>query len=177
MLMPRRYPQKPAAVRARVSEPPFAAAIYVTASQVDFAPRRSCQLARRSLAGEVFRGHHTTGKRPHGRLRTVLGAELGEHVPDVCLDGLVADVERGGDVPVRLAERQLSQHIELAWSQVVADIGAQYSVADRRIDERPPARDRPYRGEQRLRFGVFANVASRSGRAGRPSSALHQWTR
>jgi hypothetical protein len=57
----------------------------------------------------------------------------------------------------------VSQHVEFAWGQIVARIRAHYAVADRRIDERPSARDRSHRGEQRLGFGVFAHVACCSG--------------
>jgi hypothetical protein len=39
-----------------------------------------------------------------------------------------------------------SQHVELAWGQIVTRI-PQHAVADRRIDERLPARDRSHRGE------------------------------
>src|SRR5687768_3744414 len=92
--------------------------------------------ANESAGGQVFRRHDAACERPHGRLRAVLRTELGQDVSHVCLDGLFADVEGGGDVLVRLAERDVPKHLELARSEIVGGVRAQHAVTDRRIDER-----------------------------------------
>ncbi len=63
----------------------------------------------------------------------VLSVEFGEHVPGVRLDRLFGDVECGRDLLVRLAERHLPQYVELARGEIVARVGGQDAMTDRRI--------------------------------------------
>src|SRR5678816_2352154 len=116
-----------------------------------------------SLGGEVFRRNDAACECADGGLCAVLRVEFGEHMPDVRLDGLFADVECGSDLLVRLAERHLPQYLELARREIVACVGAQHAITDRRIDERSSACHRSYRGEQRLGFSVLAHVARGTG--------------
>jgi hypothetical protein len=67
------------------------------------AVRHASNLTSRLLLGEIFGRHDAARERTHGCLSAILGTELGEHVTHVRLDGLLADVERDGDVLIRFA--------------------------------------------------------------------------
>src|SRR4051794_19691664 len=54
-----------------------------------------------------------------GCLGAVGNPELGQHVTDVCLDGLLGDVELARDLLVRKAAADQHQHVAFARSQVV----------------------------------------------------------
>src|SRR5262245_31697028 len=90
-------------------------------------------------------------KRNRHRLRPRVSLELGEDVPDVALDGLLADEELGSNILIRHAVREQLEDLPLAAGQhVVLVLAGQERRHQRGIDVAFARRHLLDRAQQRL---------------------------
>src|SRR2546430_15819863 len=99
-------------------------------------------------------------KRNRYRLRPRVSLELGEDVPDVALDGLLADEELRSHVLIRHAIREQLQDLPLAPGQhLVLVLAGQERRHQRRVDVALASRDLLDRAQQRLMRCLLQDVS------------------
>jgi len=119
---------------------------------------------------QLLERHQPALERLHDGLSPVFHLQFRQHARHVRLDGFVADVERRRDLAVGSAERDVAQHVELAWRKLVAVVhctvlqpSRHEALADTGIDEGSPRRHGAHRRQQDFRLCVLADVADGAG--------------